>query len=290
VTLIAGLVCEDSIVFAADSEESGGITKSNVEKMRRVPEGGVLGVLGHNPKKNVSVIVSGAGNGPLCDYAMQKITGEARRTSDRNAAIQAIQEILIEIWKVHIPLYPVDPAAADFRLLVGLKAPTDHRPTLYSIQGTTIVQRDKYFTFGSGSVTDYILEQMYSERMNTEDGIAAALYMLQIAKRYVAGVGGESHILVLRADGSVDEKPSWEISKEENIAQTFNEVSGRLLLALLRTRSATDDEFRQILKAFNRGIQLLRKKKKESDRFLDNLMRQIQERKKEAFKPPRTEI
>ncbi|HYR89872.1 MAG TPA: hypothetical protein VE422_37710 [Terriglobia bacterium] len=281
-TLIAGLVCKDSIVFAVDSEESGGITKSTVEKMRRVPEGGLLGALGHDPKKRVSVVVSGAGNGPLCDFAMQRITSEARKTSDQKSAILAIQDILIDIWKVHVPLYPTDPVAADFRLLVGLRAPGDYRPSLYSIQGTTIIERDKYFTFGSGSVTDYILEQMYSERMNTEDGIAAALYMLQIAKRYVAGVGGASHILVLRADGTVDEKPSWEISEEENIARSFNEISGTLLLSLLRTRSSPEANFKNHLKDFNKWTQKLRKKKKQSDTFLDNILKQIEENRMRA--------
>lgn len=283
VTLIAGLVCGDSIVFAADSEESGGIRKSNVEKMRRVPEPGILGALGHNPLKNTSVVVAGAGNGTLCDYAMQRITDSVRATSGLGEALTVIQAILVDIWKVHVPLFPAnDPTETDFRLLVGIRSPDGLGPHLYSVHGTTIVERDRYFSWGSGSVTDYTLDQMYRERMSVEDGIAAALYMLQIAKKYVSGVGGESHISILYSNGMVDDKPPWEISEEENIAKIFTEVSGSLLLSVLRTRTGTEVDFLSALKGFSSAIRRLRRKKKQSDKFMDSLLKQIEERRKSA--------
>ena len=284
-TLIAGLKCRDAIVFAADSEESGGLRKSNVEKMRRVPEAGVLGVLGHDPKRNTSIVVAGAGNGTLCDFAMQRITHAVRRTNSHSGALQVIEAELIEIWKVHVPLFPArDPTETDFGLLIGIRSPDSYSPRLYSVQGTTVVEREKYFSSGSGSVADYILDQMYSDPMSIEDGIAAALYMLQIAKKYVSGVGGESHISILRSDGLVDDKPPWEISQEENIATSFSQASGRLLLSLLRTRSGTETNFMNHIKMFRKTIRRLRKKKKESDKFWDEFMRHIEEERKKV--PP----
>jgi hypothetical protein len=284
VTLIAGLVCRDDIIFASDSEESGGVRKSSVEKMYRVPEPGIIGILSHDPKKNTSVIVSGAGNGSLCDYVMQKITETVRVTTKHSEAIKVVQEILIDTWKVHVPLYPVsDPLDAEFRLLIGIRAPDGLGPHLYSTQGTTIVRRDKFFSWGSGSVTDYILDQMYHERMPTEEGIAAALYMLQIAKKYVSGVGGNSNILILRSDGKVDTKPSWEISEEENIASTFTQLSGSMLLSLLRTRTGTEINFVNTMKAFNKAIRQLRKKKKQSDKLMDDIFEQLKRQEEEHF-------
>jgi len=280
VTLIAGLVCRDSIVFAADSEESGGIRKTSVEKMRHIPERGMIGVLSHDPKKYTSVVVSGAGNAALCDYAMQRITDMVRSTTGMGEALTAIQNILIDIFKVHAPLLPVsDPMETDFRLLIGLRSPDLVAPYLYSTQGTTIVRRDKYFTWGSGSVTDYILDQMYSEPMSIEDGVAAVLYMLQIAKKYVSGVGGKSHISILKSDGQVDDKPPWEISEEENIATNFSQATGTLLLSLLRTRSGTETSFKNHLKMFGKNIRHLRKNKKASDRFMDEFMQHLEEQK-----------
>jgi hypothetical protein len=121
VTLIAGLKCDDAIVFAVDSEESGGVRKSNVEKMRHVPEAGIAGVLGHDPKRNTSVVVAGAGNGTLCDFAMQRITDSVRATTNHFDALKVMESVLIDIWKVHVPLFPAsDPTETDFRLLVGI--------------------------------------------------------------------------------------------------------------------------------------------------------------------------
>jgi hypothetical protein len=283
VTLIAGLKCRDAIVFPADSEESGGVRKSNVEKMHRVPESGMVGVLSHDPKRNTSIVVAGAGNGTLCDFAMQRITDMVRATTKHDGALKVIEAVLIDIWKVHVPLFPAhDSTETDFRLLIGIRAPDSYGPHLYSVHGTTIVERDKYFSWGSGSVTDYILDQMYSEPMSVEDGIAAALYMLQIAKKYVSGVGGESHISILKADGAVDDKPPWEISEEENIATSFSQTSGALLLSLLRTRSGTEVNFINHLKAFDKTLHHLRKKKKASDKFMDEFMQHLEEQKKSA--------
>lgn len=281
VTLIAGLVCEDSILFAADSEESGGLRKSNVEKMRRVPEAGLLGALGHDPKRNTSVLVAGAGNGALCDFAMQRITDVVRATTKEAEALTVVEKILIDIWKIHVPLFPADsPAETDFRLLLGVRSPDSFKPHLYSIHGTTIVHRDKYFSWGSGSITDYILDQMYRDRMPTEDGVAAALYMLQMAKKYVSGVGGESHISILHSDGTVDDKPPWEISAEENIVKLFSDTSGQLLLSLLRTRTGKDADFRATLRRFGEAVRSLRKKKKDSDKFMDRFLQHLGEKRK----------
>jgi hypothetical protein len=274
VTLIAGLVCRDAVIFATDSEESIGIRKSTVEKMKYVPEGGLSGALGHDPKKKTSVVVSGAGNGAMCDYAIQRITQEVRTTSTLLDALNAIHNILVDIFKNHIPLLPVDhPSDSEFRLLIGLKAPDCVTPSLYSTEGVTIIRRDKYFSWGSGSVTDYLLNQMYHEGMWVEDGITAALYMLQIAKKYVSGVGGDSHIAVLTSDGRVDDKPSWEISEEENIAGQFTEFTGILLLSLLRTRSGEENDFLSILRIFSAHMKRLRKKKKKSDSIMDNVFK-----------------
>jgi hypothetical protein len=285
VTLIAGLKCRDAIVFATDSEKSGGVRKSNVEKMRHVPEAGMAGILGHDPKRNTSIVVAGAGNGTLCDFAMQRITDMVRATTKHDDALKVIEIVLIDIWKVHVPLFPAtDSTETDFRLLIGIRAPDSYGPHLYSVHGTTIVERDKYFSWGSGSVTDYILDQMYSAPMSVEDGIAALLYLLQIAKKYVSGVGGDSHISILKADGTVDDKPPWEISEEENIATSFSQASGILLLSLLRTRSGTEANFINHLNAFGKNIHHLRKKKKASDKVMDEFMQHLEEEKAQRQK------
>ena len=71
-TLIAGLVCKDAIIFASDSEESGGIRKSTVEKISHTKPDAVKELAGPRCK----IVIAGAGNGTLADYATQRILAE----------------------------------------------------------------------------------------------------------------------------------------------------------------------------------------------------------------------
>jgi hypothetical protein len=277
VTLIAGMVCHGGIVFAADSEESGVIRKS-VEKVSTNKKGfhrleEALGGVKHS-----SLIVAGAGNGTLADYATQRIIEEAKYLQDIREVEKKIVEILREIHTINVPLHPVsDPRDADIELLIGVKSPKWPTPVLYSTQGVTVVKRDTYFVCGSGALIEYILDQVYRQGMPYEDGISAALYMLQLAKQYVGGVGGESQIVVLGADGEVTPKPSWEISEEENMAKQFSLMAGRLLLSTMRTRTESGDEsFNSSLKEFVAQVRASRKRKRKSDRRMDDYRARIE--------------
>jgi 20S proteasome alpha/beta subunit len=275
VTLIAGLVCNESIVFATDSEESGGYRKSSIQKMLHAPLDNYenLVAIHANRPPLTAVVVAGAGNGTLADFAMQRITQQVKKATNHADAIEIVENILVKIFDVNIPRHPVaDPLDAEFKLLIGIKAPDDEKPILYSTEGVTVVRRDRYFTWGSGSVTDYILDQLYSDYMTTEDGIAAMVYMLQIAKQYVAGVGGASQLLLLHSSGRIDKKVSWEVSEEENIAKQFTSLTGFLLLSLMRTRTGDEADFQTTLADFTEAIKQMRERKKTSDQTLDEMM------------------
>lgn len=105
--------------------------------------------------------------------------------------------------------------------------------------------------------------------MPLEDGIAASLYMLQLAKQYITGVGGSSQITLLRDGGTIDSKPNSEVSEEENLAKQFASLSGGLLLSAMRTRTGTDEEFMSTLKNFSKRMKEFRRRKKQSDQYWD---------------------
>jgi hypothetical protein len=115
------------------------------------------------------------------------------------------------------------------------------------------------------------------EQMQTEDGIAAALQLLQIAKKYVDGVGGESKIAVLHNDGRVRQKPGWEVKSEESILEDHSKLANKLMLAMMRTRTDSDSRWKAILDEFVEEITQLRGKKKESDQRIENLWQLLRE-------------
>jgi hypothetical protein len=144
-----------------------------------------------------------------------------------------------------------------------------------------LVNCPKYHVCGAGALIDYIFDQMYKPNfMFVEEGILAAEYMLQIAKEYVEGVGGDSTITVMFEDGSVRVKPAWEISEEENLLKQFSVISNNLLLSALRTRVSEDADFERDATSSIEQLRLLRNKKKKSDKLLENLKQFIAGRAK----------
>lgn len=279
-TLIAGLVCDDGIVFAADSEESGVIRKSVEKILHNRTSVSALG--GFNPKRS-TVVVAAAGNAALADYATQEILIYAPYLTTVDEIEQKIVEILTRIFTVNVPLHPVtDPLDAAFELLIGIRLPNWSSSLLYSTHGVTLVRRPTYFVCGSGALTEYILDQLYKNYMPLEDGITASLYMLQLAKKYISGVGGTSQITILKNDGEVDAKPNWEISEEEKLSREFGTMTGILLLSAMRTRTPLEgDDFRSTLKVFNKNIREFRRLKQKSDFFMDEFNRRTLERLEE---------
>ncbi len=284
-TLIAGLVCENAIVFAADSEESGGIRKSNVEKIAHTDTEGFISLF--KPReKHSTIMVAGAGCGPLCDFAAQQILARAENHEYLFQVEEEIRKILVEIHTVNIPLHPGhENGDADFELLIAVRSPKYESLALYSTHGAILVKRDRYFVCGSGALASYLLDQVYEQYMAEEDGVAASLYMLQVAKKYLSGVGGDTVIRVLRKSGEINEKPRWEITEEENLAKQYAGMTGSLFLSLLRTRTGTQEGFTSSLKTFNNGIRSLRKRKKKSDAWMDAMAESLLNQDSEDVSP-----
>jgi 20S proteasome alpha/beta subunit len=269
VTLIAGMVCKDGIVMAADSEQSGYFRKSNVPKLESCQADGLAASLGGS--QGCSVIIAGAGNGELADYASHKIAQEGKNLYSLHDFETKLEEILADIFGRRFPIYKPDDLG-EVRLLIAVKAPDVDIPKLYSSYGSTVVERKKY-VLGSGALVDYILDQIYDESMTTEDGVAAALSLLQIAKKYVDGVGGDSKIAFLNNSGRVHTKPAWEVREEEGILAEHSRLTNRLMLAMMRTRTDSEEAWKQNLEQFTKDIEDLRQKKKGSDQRIEELVK-----------------
>jgi 20S proteasome alpha/beta subunit len=271
VTLIAGMVCKDGIVMAADSEQSGYFRKSNVPKLESYDAPGSYASSLAGSVAGSSVIIAGAGNGELADYASHKIVREAADIMSMDDVEARLEGVLGNIFGTRFPIYKADDLG-EFRLLIAIRAPDRDRPKLFSTYGSTLVERSK-FVLGSGTLVDYILDQIYDSDMTTEDGVAAALSLLQIAKKYVDGVGGESKVAVLTNEGKVHQKPAFEVREEENILEEHSKLANTLMLSMMRTRTDSDEVWSQHLEVFKAKIGELRIKKKKSDEKIEELWR-----------------
>ena len=112
--------------------------------------------------------------------------------------------------------------------------------------------------------------------MSYEDGILAAEYMLQLAKEYVDGVGGDSHIVTMLSNGAIMDKVAWEVSEEENLLKALSKISHELILSSMATRVMNDEDFGKQMREAGKKILELRARKKLSDKKLDDLVDALQ--------------
>src|SRR5580765_3627293 len=95
------MVCKDGIVMAADSEQSGFYRKSNVPKLESSsPSSPLAG--------GCSVIVAGAGNGELADYASHRIIREVSPLSTIAEVEEKIEEVLTDLFDRKLHAYKTD--------------------------------------------------------------------------------------------------------------------------------------------------------------------------------------
>jgi hypothetical protein len=100
----------------------------------------------------------------------------------------------------------------------------------------------------------YVIESM-AGAVDIERARVVATYTLAIAKRFVEGCGGNSHIASLKHDGTVIGSSGPETEPMEQAFRTFDERTTRLLFSLL---TASDAGFSSALSDYDRGIRGLR--------------------------------
>lgn len=74
------------------------------------------------------------------------------------------------------------------------------------------------------------------------------------------------------------EKPSWEVTAEEDFVKKFNQRANKLMLATLRTGSGINEkQFAEALTGFGTEMNDLRQAKKKSDEVIKQLLKKFRE-------------
>ncbi len=222
-TLIAGFKCSDGIVLAADTEESTNYTRGRVRK-----------ILEHHAPTGAVIAIAGAGHAPLIDTATEQIfeaidTVAASTLTELRALIR---KRLLRLHRLEIARYPTsDPQETVIDLLYGVRA-ADGELALFKSSATALSSVDRYALFGIGAILSHVVEELYKQTIDVSRGIALAIHLLNLGKRYVPGVGGDSHIYSLGATGDLFQEPVGEIRIKEKYLDKFNRIIAELLLAL----------------------------------------------------------
>lgn len=249
-TIAAGFVVRDGILICSDSEHSSG------------------GILTHEPKlvlaefSSGKVIFASAGNADLavgaiqkCVRALQSARG-GRIKSDKDIA-DIIEKTVEREYRKHVSAEPDPNADSMYEILAAVWCEKDpgKQAALYRTWQGSIRKVSRYDCIGSGYYLGrYVIESM-AGAVDIERARVVATYTLAIAKQFVDGCGGNSHIASLKNDGTVIGLSGPDTEPLEQALGTFHERTTRLLFSLL---TSNDAGFAMALSDFDHDLRELR--------------------------------
>ena len=252
-TLIAGLKCVDGIVLAADTEESTYLTRGRARKLltRTFSKG--------KKTKPVVVAIAGAGSAALIDSAVEQVfeAVEGANGSTVGKLKVTIREALLEFYRHHVSAYPTrDPMDNVIDLICAVRA-ANGELALYRASGPLISTVPGFALCGSGEIIRHIVEELYQPTIAVPRAVALMLHTLNLGKRYVPGVGGDSEIVTLMADGIPAQEHVKGIKIKEHHLDQFNHLIGELLLQF-PDGSIAPDAFAAAMAQVTNEVQQLR--------------------------------
>lgn len=225
-TIAAGMVCNDGIVIAADSQESWTDGKTYVNKLS------VLN-LPNGPK----VVLAGSGVGWFVDYARDKIFNLFRdKEIKQNGDIQPqISLLMSSLYENEFRSFPgkIDRGVG---LLICAKI-ADEPPKLVSCDSTLVRPVEAVRLVGTESLSDEA-DTLQKIGLNLAQTRWACAYLVWKAKWRSSDVGGKTYVSSLDNSGKLHAENAHVLRQREHL---FERTTDLALLLLLSANPATPE-------------------------------------------------
>jgi 20S proteasome alpha/beta subunit len=253
VTIVGGFRFARGIVLLADTQETVGISKRHVPKLRF--EQTPLTAQALN-RSDLAIAFCGAtNNGAFVDKLVDLAWKAAHLRPNLDSVCAAIEKSIEETYRHYGTIYQSG-FLPDAELIYG--ATMHGRSRMFSALGPIVNEKEEYCTGGIGAyMADFLASRMYGEELTVQQCVILAAYILFQAKEHVDGCGGNSHIAVLREDG-----PSGLVDARRIEAITLNlqradaELGGFLLAS--SDIDIADKDFRQRADSVFRSLKMYR--------------------------------
>jgi len=198
-TIAAGFVARDGIVLCADTQETyGDLLKINTSKILIRPDEYLPG-----PR----VIFAGAGHGPFIDKLANEAWKRVYAKTPQGSFSEVCDEIESSLKDTHEEFgriyQPGTMPSAE--MIYGVAS--EGRIGLFRATGPIVNPVEKYASVGIGLyLADYIHDRLGLASAGLADHgwyEILAVYLLQQAKDYISGCGGDSHVLTLGRNGKI---------------------------------------------------------------------------------------
>jgi hypothetical protein len=145
--------------------------------------------------------------------------------------LDRIQETILEIYDTNIALYPNKPKPG-FDMLAAVRTP-DSSLALMKSADTAFSRNFNFEMSGVGKLLCvYLADLLYEPSASVKQGLFLAAYILRVANKYVAGVGGRSDVVTLDTSGKLEVSLGVEIDVLQEHFDQFDSILRPLLLAV----------------------------------------------------------
>jgi 20S proteasome alpha/beta subunit len=226
-TIVAGFRCHEGIVLCADTQETVGASKRNIPKLRFEPNH--RSHIGVDPDK-LAVCFCGAGsNGVFMDEMIERAWDASYEAASLDEACNSIKTAIKDYYKESGAIYQVG-YCPEVELIYGVKMHGESR-LFYSL-GPAVVEKKNYATGGQGLyLADFIASRSYNEYLDLKPCVILAAYILFETKENVEGCGGDSHIAILRNEGTSGQLNWHHIQVLSDFLRQADKRAGDLLLS-----------------------------------------------------------
>ena len=246
-TIATGLICNEGIVFGAETDEAIGEMRRRVHK---IPT-----------RTNPSAMITGAcDNGHLMDTAIERIFDrfESEQPATTAAVDVALRETMLDLYKAEFKVYPSKYKTV--HLLVAIKPSQEKKVEAWSIDCSSVHRFSKPLEIvGCGDVVQFVADYLGSDGLSTDMGVVAVAQIISLAKKVVRDVGGDSYVHVLTDDGGLQAKNFHFYPEEEGLFDFFLSM-GRIPLLGMGASSLSDEQFEKLLNDFAKNVKWKRNK------------------------------
>ncbi|SDE85972.1 hypothetical protein [Terriglobus roseus] len=229
----------------------------------------------------VRMIFTGAGHGPLIDKlvaAMWQAALQGSEDKSHDAVLSRIEDAVIAVHQKLWQLYD-DASRPHAEILFALH--TYGEVNLYRATGPIVsgaISSHACIGIG-GELGNFITAHFRSPNDDLESDVSTALYIVENAKRYVDGCGGETQIAALMRDGTISKMYAWEAGKMAEILFSMGaEVFSLFALASNPKTTQKDlrDSWRSVLKYVNEDRIKLRQEVRHMIKVSSSLKKSLQ--------------
>lgn len=254
VTIAAGFKCTDGFIMCSDSEETGMAFKRRVPKLEIKPDP-------QGPKDVCRIVFTGSGSASFVDALIEEMWKGAQRAEESRLEVvlawvkAAMLGYYKQIWSIY-PKQMDKRQLPEADLMFGIW--TQQGSGLFLARSHDITEVKSYATVGVGDeLAQYICDPLFKVEMATRQAAILAIYMLSEVKAKVQNCGGESHVAILKNDGTISVIPPIGAYFVGNQLASFDQALRQILLSTT-DEDINDADFQRVFDMFREEITRLR--------------------------------